>query len=327
MAVFYCALKTRIVSVQKDEYTAALMQDLRWLSLDWQEGVDGGGDLGPYAQSERQAIYDKYYDVLIEKDLAYPCFCSETDLKLERKLQLAANRPPRYSRKCCKLSAEQIAQKRADNTPETLRYKVPAGVEIKFTDLVHGDQVFKSDDIGDFVIRRGNKTAPFMYCNAIDDALMQVSHALRGEDHLSNTPRQLLMLEALGLAAPTYGHINLIVGSDGSPLSKRHGSTSVADLRANGYLPIAILNYLARLGHHYTENEAKLMSLDETVGKFFPVRIFSKSPAQFNLPQLQHWQQLAVAALSLDEFKVWAAAQLEAVPADKINDFCSSSAA
>ncbi len=294
-------------------YTDALMQDLQWLGYDWQEGPQQDRGHGPYWQSQRQAIYDHYYQQLEEKGLAYPCFCSPEDLALSRKLQRAAGKPPRYAGSCTHLSQAEVDEKLAQGLKPTLRFSLKREVSIEFVDLVRGPQSFQTKDIGDFIIRRADGTAPFMYCNAIDDALMGVTHALRGEDHLTNTPCQIAILKALGLQAPQYGHINLIVGSDGSPLSKRHGSRSVQDLRAEGYLPMAINNYLARLGHHYS-NDA-FMSMEDLAAQFH-TEALSKSPARFDAEQLNYWQKEAVQQLTEDEFWDWLAAVRDTVPSE-----------
>jgi glutamyl-tRNA synthetase len=173
---------------------------------------------------------------------------------------------------------------------------------IEFHDAVRGLQKFSGNDIGDFIIRRADGTSPFMFCNAIDDALMGVSYALRGEDHLTNTPRQVMILEALGLPIPTYGHISLIVGSDGSPLSKRHGSRSIRELRENGFFPGAINNYMARLGHYYEDDT--FMTLDE-LAKKFKLENLGRSPARFDYQQLLRWQQEAIARQSSDQLWQW----------------------
>src|SRR3989338_10498602 len=234
-------------------FTHALIEDMRWLNLQWQEGVDVGGNFGPYYQSQRQQIYDDYYQRLIAMKMAYPCFCTEEQLTLQRTLQQKAGKPPRYSGACRHLSQEEINKKLANDLKPVLRFAIPENEIISFTDMVRGSQQFNSNDLGDFVIRRTDGTAPFMYGNAIDDALMGVTHVLRGEDHLTNTPRQIALLQALNLTAPIYGHISLIVDEHGAPLSKRSGSLSVQELREMGYFPIAVNNYLARLGHHFVE--------------------------------------------------------------------------
>ena len=286
----------------RPEFVDALMQALRWLQLDWQEGPQSGGEQGPYLQSERVDIYARYYRQLESAGKVYPCFCSEAHLKLARKAQRAAGQPPRYPGTCAHLSAAEIEQKLAEGGKPTLRFRVPSGQRIEFDDQVRGLQRFLTDDIGDFIVRRSDGTPSFFFTNAIDDALMQVTHVLRGEDHLTNTPRQLLILAALDLAAPAYGHLSLLVGEDGSPLSKRHGSRSVRQLREEGFLPGAILNYLARLGHSY-EADAYLDHAGLAEG--FSVQRLGKAPARFDENQLRYWQKEAVAAASSGELLAW----------------------
>ncbi|HET7369399.1 MAG TPA: glutamate--tRNA ligase, partial [Gammaproteobacteria bacterium] len=238
----------------RPEWIEALLDDLRWLGVEWAEGPDVGGSRGPYRQSERAAIYNDHFKRLIDVGHAYACFCTPAELAASREAQRAAGQPPRYAGTCANLSKVEIEAKRQSGVPAALRFRVPAGIELRFDDVVRGPQTFVSDAIGDFVIRRADGTPAFFFCNALDDALMGVTHVLRGEDHLANTPRQMLLLEALDLTAPRYGHLGLLVGDDGAPLSKRHGSASLHDLRERGVLPGAVLNYLARLGHHYADD-------------------------------------------------------------------------
>lgn len=285
-----------------DEFAEQLQYDLQWLGLDWQEGPHADKGHGPYYQSQRQGIYASYFDQLEQQKLAYPCFCSEQELAIMRKVQLSAGQPPRYAGTCRNLAPEQIAEKIAAGLKPTLRFHVPDHQIIEFTDYVRGPQRYVTTDIGDFVIRRGDGTAAFFFCNAIDDAMMEVTHVLRGEDHLTNTPRQLMILQALQLFQPQYGHMAMIVGPDGSPLSKRHGSRSIKVLHKQGYLPIALVNYLARLGHYYEQNN--LMSLSELATNF-SISHLGKAPARFDEAQLHYWQKLAVQQMSSEEFWNW----------------------
>ncbi len=303
----------------EQRYTDALMEDLLWLGLSWQEGPNHDQGYGPYHQSERQSLYDDYYQRLETMGRAYPCFCSEKELALQRKRQRAANQPPRYPGTCRLLNEAQRQKKREQGVKPSLRFAVVSGEIIEFDDLVRGHQQFNSDDISDFIIRRSDGSAPFLYCNAIDDALMGVTHALRGEDHLTNTPRQLMILNTLGLTAPTYGHIALIVGHDSSPLSKRHGSRSIEALRHDGYLAKALVNYMARLGHYYGHDE--LLSFENLAAQFH-ISSLAKSPAQFHLEALHYWQKQAVADLDQRSFWLWAGTALEQqVPEEQRNFF------
>jgi glutamyl-tRNA synthetase len=285
-------------------HTAALMQDLRWLGLEWDAGPDRDDGRGPYRQSQRAALYDRYLETLLGQQDVYPCFCTPLELELSRRAQLAAGKPPRYAGTCRSLDAAGRAARAAQVPSATLRFRVPAGERIEFVDFVHGAQSFDSGDIGDFVVRRADGTAAFFFTNAVDDACMGVTHVLRGEDHLTNTPRQLLLLRALGLTAPRYGHVALIVGADGAPLSKRHGAVSLREYRERGYLPAALTNHLFRLGH--SGAPAGLLSLEQ-MARDFDVAHLGRSPARFDEQQLAVWQKEAVHALSPAAARAWLA--------------------
>ncbi|HEY3858866.1 MAG TPA: glutamate--tRNA ligase [Gammaproteobacteria bacterium] len=268
-----------------------MCSDLAWLGLRWQEGPDVGGPKGPYRQSERTALYDTHLKQLADKGKVYPCFCTAIELEVSRKTQLAAGKPPRYAGTCAKLSTDEIEVRLAKGLKPALRFRVPEQGETAFEDLVRGRQVFAHHDIGDFIVRRADGSPAFFFSNAVDDALMGVTHVLRGEDHLANTPRQLLILGALGLKAPQYAHLSLIVGQGGAPLSKREGGGSLRELRAEGVLPEALLNYLARLGHTYADNDFADFG---TLARGFDVSHLGHSPAHFDHTQLDHWQREAV---------------------------------
>lgn len=307
----------RIEDTDKDRsetvYREAIQEDLNWLGLTWQEG--------PYFQSERKAIYDEKYAILEEKGLVYPCFCSEEQLELTRKIQMASNQPPRYPGTCRHLSATEIQAKKGAGELFTLRFKVPKGEIIEFWDQVKGQQRFEADHIGDFIIRRADGSASFMFCNAVDDSLMGVSHALRGDDHLTNSPRQILILKALGLPLPNYGHFPTILGPDSRPLSKRNGSRSIQELKEEGYLPQAILNYLARLGHHIPGTEQRLLDL-ESLAAEFKLENISKSPAHYDVHQLDFWQKEAMMRASLAQCRDLFMPYIQKiVPPEKIDDF------
>jgi nondiscriminating glutamyl-tRNA synthetase len=283
-------------------FVESLQDDLHWLGVSWQEGPGIGGPHVPYFQSQRQTIYDQFYQLLESEKLAYSCFCSEQELMLGRKIQLSRGQAPRYSGACLKLTQEDIQQKIAQGLKPALRFKIPAQTMIEFVDTVKGPQRFNSDDIGDFIIRRADGSSSFMFCNAIDDSLMGVTHVLRGEDHLANTPRQIMILSALHLRIPHYGHLSLIMGDDGSPLSKRHGSFSLHDLRTQGFLSQAVLNYLARLSHSYDSQD--LMSF-AGLAHDFQLEKISRSAARFDLNQLMFWQKQGVMALDNKSLLHW----------------------
>lgn len=279
-----------------------LQIDLLWLGLPWEEGPGKDAGRGPYFQSERQAIYAHYYQLLQNMDYVYPCFCSEQELAMMRKHQLSQGKPPRYTGICRHLNAVQVTEKKNQGKKASLRFRVPTAQTIRFHDIVKGEQVFFSDDIGDFVIQRSDGSAAFFFCNAIDDALMDVTHILRGEDHLTNTPRQIMLLHALDLRIPVYGHMSLIVGEEGAPLSKRQGSFSIKALRELGYFPGALQNYLARLGHHYANSDF----MDAyTLARCFSLSKLGKSPARFDTVQLLYWQKQALLHASDTQLEHW----------------------
>lgn len=279
----------------------ALLESLRWLGLDWDEGPDTGGAYGPYHQTQRGELYREHLQRLQHEDRAYPCFCTREELAEVRRQQIAAGRPPRYPGTCAGLGPAEREARRAEGRSAVLRLRVPAEGEIVFEDLVHGSQRTALATIGDFVIARGDDSPTFLFANAVDDALMEISHVLRGEDHLANTPRQLLVLEALGLPAPAWGHLPLVLGEQGRPLSKREGAVSLAQLREAGYLPLAVVNHLARIG--FTPGSDELLSLRELASRFDFAHV-GRAAARHDPQALEHWQKLAVEAL--DDAALWA---------------------
>jgi len=242
----------RVEDTDLERSTAAseqrILEDLRWMGLQWDEGVEAGGTVGPYRQSERFDIYEAHARRLIDAAHAYYCFCSAEKLESERKAQLAAGLPPRYSGTCRDLSPESAQQRRAAGERAVIRLKVPTGREVAFDDLVRGTVTFHTDVIGDPVLVRSDGVPAYNYAVVVDDQLMSITHVIRGEDHISNTPRQVLVYEAFGWTAPRFAHLSLVLGPDHAPLSKRHGATSVAEFREKGYLPEALVNYLALIG-------------------------------------------------------------------------------
>ena len=278
----------------KPEYIASLLEDFRILGLTWNKEI--------VYQSQRTAIYEQFYEELQNKELTYRCFCSEEKLNLMRKVQLSQGLPPRYAGTCLNLTNEEVQKKLDNQELACWRFKVPRNIVVEFDDLIKGKQTFNSNDFGDFVIRRQDGTASFMFCSVIDDVLQGVTHVLRGEDHVSNTPRQLLILQALKLTAPKYGHFSLLInGADGTPkLSKRAGSQSIQDLLQEGYLPAAILNYLARLGHVYTSQENHLLSL-ENLSLNFNLKHISSNSAKHDISHLKFWQKQAMLLIKEEE--------------------------
>jgi glutamyl-tRNA synthetase len=249
------------------ESEAAILRDLRWLGLDWDEGPDVGGSRGPYRQSERLHLYQSYAKELLAAGHAYYCFCTTAQLEAERQEAVAAGRPAHYAGTCRRLSIEQAETRITAGEHPAIRFRVPPRQDVIFADVVRGDVRFHTDVIGDPVIVRADGHPAYNFAVVVDDALMEVTHVIRGEDHISNTPRQVLLYEALGFAAPTFAHLALVMGPDHSPLSKRHGATSVAEFRAKGYLPEALVNYLALIGWSPGGGD-ELLPVDELARRF-----------------------------------------------------------
>jgi nondiscriminating glutamyl-tRNA synthetase len=245
----------------------AILRDLRWLGLDWDEGPDVDGPHGPYRQSERLHLYQSYAAELMNASHAYYCFCSTAQLEAERQEALATGRPAHYAGTCRRLSKEQAAARVTAGQRPAIRFRVPDGRDVAFTDVVRGEVRFHADVIGDPVIVRADGTPAYNFAVVVDDALMEVTHVVRGEDHISNTPRQLLLYEALGFTPPRFAHLSMVLGPDHAPLSKRHGATSVSEFRSKGYLPEALVNYLALIGWSPGGND-ELLPIAELARRF-----------------------------------------------------------
>ena len=299
---FILRIEDTDVERSQPRFRDQLMRDMRWLGLDWDEGPDAGGRSAPYCQSERGEFYRDLFARLQTSGQAYPCYCTAEELELSRKLQRMAGKPPRYAGTCRQLTAVERAEREARGLRPTLRFAVPSDRVIEFTDVVHGPQRFASSDIGDFIIRRDDGTSAFFFCNAVDDSAMGVTQVLRGDDHLTNTPRQLMLLDALGMRRPGYGHVGLLVGTDGAPLSKRHGSTSVDEFRDRGFLPAAVLNHLFRLGH--ASDVDGWLPEAEMPPHFRPEHL-GRAPARFDESQLMHWQKEALERMSVEQIGSW----------------------
>jgi glutamyl-tRNA synthetase len=299
---FILRIEDTDVGRSETRYRDGLLRDLHWLGLDWDEGPGVGGPAAPYAQSERGAFYDELFERLEAAGRAYPCYCTQDELELSRKLQRMSGKPPRYAGTCRQLTAAERAARAAQGARPTLRFAIPPDDSIEFTDLVHGPQRFASADIGDFIVRREDGSAAFFFCNAVDDSIMGVTHVLRGDDHLTNTPRQLMLLDALEMRRPEYGHVGLLIGADGAPLSKRHGSTSVGEFRERGFLAEALLNHLFHLGH--TADIDGWLAPADMPAHFRPEHL-GRAAARFDESQLLHWQKESLGRLSGAEIGRW----------------------
>ncbi|WP_061811076.1 glutamate--tRNA ligase [Rossellomorea vietnamensis] len=259
---------------------------LQWLGIDWDESTDKPGEYGPYRQSERNHIYEQYLNELLESGQAYKCYCTEEELEAEREAQSASGQMPRYSGKCRNLTKEDQEKLAAEGRKPSIRFRVPAGKVYSFNDIVKEDVSFESDGIGDFVIAKKDGTPTYNFAVAVDDYLMKITHVLRGEDHISNTPKQLMIFEALGWEAPVYGHMTLIVNESRKKLSKRDESIIqfIEQYEALGYLPEALFNFIALLGWS-PKGEEELFSKDEFIEIFDPERL-STSSALFDNQKL-----------------------------------------
>ena len=254
------------------ESEASVLHDLRWLGLEWDEGPDVGGAHGPYRDSERLHLYQSYAKELLSAGSAYFCFCSTAQLDADRQAAVAEGRPALYPGTCRRLSIEQAQARMTAGDRPAIRFRVPEGRDVVFTDAVRGEVRFSGDVIGDPVIVRADGHPAYNFAVVVDDALMEITHVIRGEDHISNTPRQILLYEALGFTPPEFAHLALVMGPDHSPLSKRHGATSVAEFRAKGYLPEALVNYLALIGWS-PGNDDELLPVDELARRFSLARV------------------------------------------------------
>nr|MBA3297581.1 glutamate--tRNA ligase [Acidobacteriota bacterium] len=245
----------------------SILDDLRWLGLDWDEGPDVEGPHGPYRQSERLHLYASYANELIAGEHAYYCFCSPQKLGADRQEALASGRPPRYDGTCRDLDRDETRRRMEAGERPVVRFRIPPAIDVTFSDLVRGDVTFNSDVIGDPVLVRSDGRPAYNFAVVVDDALMEITHVIRGEDHISNTPRQVLLYQALGFTPPQFAHLSLVMGPDHTPLSKRHGATSVAEFRERGYLPEALVNYLALIGWSPGGDE-ELLPVDELSSRF-----------------------------------------------------------
>ena len=295
----------------KKEFSEAICADLKWMGFEWDEGPEVGGKEKSYYQSQRINLYEEFYDKLLELDLIYPCFTSEEELKTIRRNQIAAGQPPRYTGVWSQASNEEVQEELNKGNKPVYRFRIPKKETITFLDLVKGEQTFSTDDLDDFIVRKKDSSPTFMFANAIDDSLMGVDLVLRGDDHLSNTPRQIALLDSLNLSLPKYAHVSLFTGSDGAPLSKRNGSLSVSDLREMGFLPIAVTNYLSRVGHNINDNDLKTK---KELADLFDTKNISSSPSKFDSDQLLFWQKKAVDNLTIEECASWLSGNLDDLP-------------
>ncbi|MDD3923345.1 MAG: glutamate--tRNA ligase [Endomicrobiaceae bacterium] len=285
-----------------DQSTSIIIDALNWLQLNWQEGP--GNELpeyAPYYQMKRKelGIYQKYIDILIEKGFAYKCYCTPEEVEKMRQQALLSKLPPKYNGHCANLTEEEKQQKEKEGRTAVIRFKMPKEGNIEFNDIVRGHVSFDNSLLDDFVLMKANGVPTYNFACVVDDYLMKITHVVRGDDHISNTPRQLNIFKALGWAMPQFAHLSMILGSDGARLSKRHGHTSVLEYRREGYLREALINYLALLGWS-TSDSQQLFEHDELIEKFSLDRCNS-SPATFDLTKLLWMNGEYIRKKSVDE--------------------------
>jgi nondiscriminating glutamyl-tRNA synthetase len=282
------ALRIEDTDVERSEarFETQLLDDLKWMGLDWDEGPDVGGNFGPYRQSDRLEIYREHAERLLREHKAYLCFCTTEELERERQRAQAEHRSPNYSGKCRKLDPADAEKRRSGGEPAAIRLHIPEH-PIRFHDIVHGAVEFPNEVISDPIILRSNGMPVYNYVVVIDDALMKITHVIRGDDHLSNTPKQVALYDALGWPTPEFAHLSTILGGDRERLSKRHGATSVANFREMGVLPEALMNYMALLGWAPSGGDREIFSKEELVREFSLERV-TPSPAVFDMEKL-YW--------------------------------------
>jgi len=274
------------VERSKEEHESQLIEDLHWLGLDWDEGPEIGGPHAPYRQSERLGIYHEHTEKLLSEGKAYRCFCTAEELEAERQKAIAEHRPQVYSGKCRTILKADSDTRAASGELFAVRLRIPER-PLRFHDIVRGDVEFASETVSDPILVRSSGVPVYNYVVTVDDALMEITHVIRGDDHISNTPKQVAIYEAFGWPVPKFAHLSTILGSDRERLSKRHGATSIASFREMGILPEALVNYLALLGWGAKDGTSETFTPEELIAEFELERV-TASPAVFDFDKL-HW--------------------------------------
>jgi nondiscriminating glutamyl-tRNA synthetase len=297
--VFVLRIEDTDPARSREEYYRSIIDALTWLGLDWDEGPDVGGKYGPYLQSERRGVYDEYLSKLRRANAAYECFCTPEELEARREGMRAAGEAPKYDGRCANLSDEERERLLRQGLKPCLRFRLPRGADLGFEDLIRGRVEIKAADLDDFVIARPDGSPTYNFVCAVDDATMAISHVIRGEDHISNTPRQIAVARALGFEPATFAHVPLLLGPDKSRLSKRHGAKAVLEYKEEGYLPEAFVNFLALLGWSY-DDERELFTLKE-LKKVFSLERVVKKGAVFDVDKLRWMNGVYLRKLSPEE--------------------------
>jgi len=282
----------------KEDSVSQIISSLRWLGIEWDEGPEIGGKYGPYFQSERLDLYRKEAQRLVEEGKAYYCFCTEEDINKEREEQKASNAPYRYSGKCSTLSKEEVEENIKMGKPYVIRIRIPREGNTVVSDLIRGTVSFDNSQLDDYIILKSNNMPTYNFACVIDDHFMKISHVIRAEEHLSNTPKQVLMYRALGYEIPKFAHISMILAPDRSKLSKRHGATSVEEFKEQGYLKEALVNYLTLLGWAPGGDE-EIFSVEDTIRRFSLDNV-SKTAAIYDINKLSWVNGYYLRSLDLD---------------------------
>jgi glutamyl-tRNA synthetase/nondiscriminating glutamyl-tRNA synthetase len=284
--IFVLRIEDTDLERSEARYESQLIEDIKWLGLDWDEGPDIGGPYPPYRQSDKWQVYRDHAERLVSEGKAYRCFCKQEDLDRQREQAMAEHLQPNYPGTCRDLAPEESERRKLAGEPSAIRLKIP-DEPIRFHDIVHGWVEFSNDMVSDLIIVRSNGVPVYNYVVVVDDAEMMITHVIRGDDHLSNTPKQVALYEALGWAVPEFAHLSTILGPDKERLSKRHGATSLANFREMGVLPEALMNYMALLGWAPTGGVREIFSPNELVQEFDLSRV-TPSPAVFDFEKL-YW--------------------------------------
>jgi len=275
----------------QQKWTDEIIEQLKWLGIQWDEGPDVDGEYGPYKQSQRLDIYENYLKKLLEEDRAYYCFCTEEELESSRQEQMSRGLAPKYNGKCSRLPKEVVQENLKQGKPSVIRFRIE-NKKIKFSDIIRGEITVDASLIGDIVIAKNLKAPLYHFSVVVDDFLMKITHVIRGEEHLPNTPRQILIQKALGFPQPVYAHLPLLLNPDRSKLSKRKGDVSVADYRNQGYLPEALINFIALLGWN-PGTEKEIFTLPQLI-KEFSLEKVQKAGAIFNIKRLDFMNGLYI---------------------------------
>jgi glutamyl-tRNA synthetase len=282
-----------------EESVGGILSSLDWLGLDWDEGPGIGGDYEPYFQTQRLPFYHAVVEQLLDRGSAYHCYCTQEELQARRQAALASGQAPRYDKRCRHLSDKERAALEAEGRIPAVRFAMPLEGETVVHDLIRGEVRFANEQLDDLVIMKGEATPTYNFAVVVDDMLMRISHVIRGDEHLANTPRQIRIYEALGYELPQFAHVSMILGEDGAKLSKRHGATALGDFRDSGYLPEAMFNFLALLGWAY-DDKTEIMSREQIIERFTLEKI-NPSPAIFSRDKLEWMNGVYIRGLAEDD--------------------------